>query len=195
MKRALALTMALATACAGPLRVAAPVDRGALRPSAGRTAVRVRAPRGAVQHVAVVPASTALEQGMVVDPPWCDTPCTLYLAPGRYTLWTGAPTILDALTPVDVRDRPLAVGLRAASRTRLTTARASLIGGVGLVVVGGIFVASSPLQVTGGAPDAAATIAVGVGLAAVGAAFIVWATRALATVDRTPPTVTEEPAP
>ncbi len=167
----------LLSACAAAPRMRAPVDSIALRAGHGRVAVRVES-TGAAQGVSVVAPRTTASQNRGPDP-WCTTPCTLHLAPGEHTLWTGAPAVLDAVTTVRVGANPLQVRMRAASRSQWERGRNLLVGGAGLAVVGGIFVAFSPLEVTGGSPTGPETIAVGVSLAAVGAVLAVLGVRGM----------------
>lgn len=177
MRRAGVALAAALTACASAPRLRAPVDPTALRAGDGRVAVRVEA-TGAAQGVTVVPTGTRVAQGRGPDP-WCTTPCTLHLAPGEHALWTGSGMALDAVTRVQVGPRPVEVHLRTASRPQWERGRNLLVGGVGLAVVGGIFVAFSPLEVAGGSPTGPETIAVGVGVAAIGAALIVLGVRGM----------------
>lgn len=177
MRRAgVALSVAL-TACASAPRLRAPVDPAAMRPGDGRVAVRVEAAGGA-QGVAVVPRGTAAAQGLGPDP-WCTTPCTLHLAQGDHLLWTGSPSAMDAVTRVRVGPHPLRVGVRASSRGSWERGRNLLVGGAGFAVLSVIFLAFSPLEVTGGSPTGVETIIVGAGLAGVGTALIVFGLRGM----------------
>ncbi len=165
-----ALVAVALTACASTPRVSSPRDPAALRAGDGRIPVRVTS-SGATQNVAVVPAGTRASQGMIVDA-WCQTPCTLHLAPGAHALYTGAPTVRDAITPLTLGERSLAVQMRAPTRAHWERGRNLAVGGAGLAALGVIFVAFSPLEVSGGSPTGPETIAVGVGLGALGATLI-----------------------
>ncbi len=176
MRVALALGVTLC-ACASAPRVLTPVDASALRPGEGRAALRVES-LGARQNVAAVDTATSAEQGMVVDT-WCQTPCTLYLRPGEHGVWTGAPSVMDAVTRVRVGDTPLTLRVRAPLRNDWQRGRNVLVGGVGLATVAGIFLAFSPLEVTGGSPTGPETIAVGAAVGALGAALIVYGLRVM----------------
>lgn len=174
--RAAALVLAL-TGCASAQRVHAPVDPLALRPSEGRVAVRVTS-AGAPLNLAVVPARTTASQRMVVDA-WCQTPCTLHLPPGEHALYTGSPAALDAVSPLRVGERAMAVVAQAPSRARWEGGRNLLVGGVGIAAVAGIFLVFSPLEVEGGSPTGAETIAVGATLGVASAVLIVLGLRAM----------------
>lgn len=176
MKLRLGLALSL-TACAAAPRTRAPVDPTALHASGERIAVRIEA-TGAVQGVAVVPEGTTASQNLGPDP-WCTTPCTLHLTPGAHTLWTGAPAVLDAVTPLRVGARPITVRVRSAARPPWERGRNLLVGGIGMATVGAIFVAFSPLEVAGGSPTGPETIGVGVGLAVVGAVLMVLGVRGM----------------
>lgn len=191
MRRAL-VTVAMTAACASTPTFHTPVDPSALRPGEGRVAVTVRS-SGATQHVAPVPEGTAATQGMDVTP-WCDTPCTLHLAPGPWTLWAGAPSVRDSVSALRVAERPLAVVLHAPERRRWERGRNLVVGGAGLAALGVIFVGFSPLEITGGSPTGPETVAVGLGLGAIGGALLWWGLREMraepagaASIDVTPP--------
>lgn len=166
-------------ACASAPRVLAPVDASAFRPGEGRSAVRVES-LGTRQNVAVVDAATRAEQGMVVDT-WCQTPCTLHLRPGEHGLWTGAPSVMDAVTRVRVVGAPVSLRVRAPLRGEWQRGRNVLVGGIGLATIAGIYLAFSPLEVTGGSPTGPETIAVGAAVGALGAALIVYGLRVMGT--------------
>lgn len=176
--RALAVTALIASlGCASTPRVVSPVDPAAMRASEGRVALRVTS-SGAMQNVSLVPADTQATQGMVVDP-WCQTPCTLHLSRGEYTVYTGAPLVRDAVTRVTVRDAPIDLRMRAPERRGWERGRNLLVGGAGLAAIALIFVALSPLEVAGGSPTGPETIAVGVGLGAIGATLSILGLRSM----------------
>lgn len=177
MRRRLAAVLLSTLGCASVQRLDVAVDPQALRAGDGRVAVRVESPGGA-QRVTVVPRGTEVTQRREVTP-WCTTPCTLHLPPGEHTLWTGAPAVLDAVSTVRVTDRTTRVELRAPSRPRWERGRNVLVGAIGLTVLGGIFMAFSPLEVTGGSPTGPETIAVGATLSATGTALIVYGLRTM----------------
>lgn len=176
MRRAAALCLSLA-ACASAQRVPSPVDPAALRPAPGRVAVRVTS-AGPVQNVALVLPRTEATQRMVVDA-WCQTPCTLFLPPGEHALYTGSPAVLDAVSRIRVGDRAAEVAALAPSRARWEAGRNLLVGGVGLAALGGIFLAFSPLEVEGGSPTGAETIAVGAAVGVGSALLIALGLRAM----------------
>lgn len=171
----LALAMVLLLGCASRVTVRRPADPSSLRAGEGRVAVTVRSREDAL-NVALVPRGTEAQQGMSVTP-WCQTPCALYLTPGDYALYTGSPRVRDAVSPLRVASDPLAVTARAASRAGWERGRNLLVGGAGLVAVGGIFLAFSPLEVTGGSPTGVETIVVGAAVGALGAALIALGAR------------------
>lgn len=173
----LALALSLLLGCASRVTVRDPADPASLRQGEGRVAVTVRS-RGSVQNVAVVPRGTETQQGMSVTP-WCQTPCSLYLPSGDYALYTGSPRVRDAVSPLRVSADPLTVTARAPSRASWERGRNLLVGGVGLAVVGGIFLAFSPLEVTGGSPTGVETIVVGASVSALGAALIAVGARVM----------------
>lgn len=177
MRRAVIAVASVLAACGPSPRLRAPVDPTVMRAGEGRVAVRVESSGGA-QGVAVVPRGTPASQGGGTDP-WCTTPCTLHLAAGDHLLWTGSPASLDAVTRVRVGPHPLRVGVRASSRALWERGRNLLVGGIGLAVLGGIFAAFSPLEVTGGSPTGWETVAVGAGLAGVGTTLIVFGLRGM----------------
>jgi hypothetical protein len=171
-----ALGLALA-GCGAPYALRASVDPSALRAGDGRVPVRVRS-EGPRQNLALVPEGSRVEQGMEPPAPWCQTPCTLFLRPGRHALYSGAPTVLHAVTTLEVSG-PREATLRAPARGRFEAARNVLVGAVGLTVVGGIFLVFSPLEVAGASPTGPETIATGVALVALGAAAMVYASGLL----------------
>ncbi|MFO0648211.1 MAG: hypothetical protein U0326_18375 [Polyangiales bacterium] len=175
--RALVLTAALSVACASTPRIHTSPDPAAMRAGDGRVALTV-ASSGATQNVSLVPVGTEATQGMIVDP-WCQTPCTLHLRPGEYSLYSGAPAVRDAVTTVRLGDAPHALTLRAPERRGWERGRNLLVGGVGLSVLALIFVGFSPLEVSGGSPTGPETIAVGVGLGAIGVTLSVLGLRAM----------------
>ena len=69
---------------------------------------------------------------------------------------------------------------RARSVANYNRGRVVLAGGAGLVVVGGIFLAFSPLEVVGGSPTGPETIATGIGIAALGTALVIYGARVMA---------------
>lgn len=147
------------------------------RPSAMSTRPENRVALDSVPtHVRV--AATRAEQGMAVDT-WCQTPCALYLRPGEHVVWTGAPSVMDAVTRVRVGEAALTLRVRAPLRSDWQRGRNVLVGGVGLASVAGIFLAFSPLEVTGGSPTGPETIAVGAAVGAIGAALIVYGLRVM----------------
>jgi hypothetical protein len=176
MKR-LAITITVLCACASTPRVVSPVDLRTLQPHDDSVAVRIES-QGPVQNLAVVPSRSEASQGMLVDT-WCQTPCTLYLGRGEHTLWTGAPTVMDAVTTVTVRDQPMVLHTRAPLRAEWQRGRNLLVGGVGLATVAGIFLAFSPLEVTGGSPTGTETIVVGLGVGVLSAALMVFGLRVM----------------
>lgn len=176
--RALAVTALVATlGCASTPHITSPLDPSVMRASEGRVALRVTS-SGAMQNVSLVPDGTEASQGMVVDT-WCQTPCTLHLSPGEYTVYTGAPAVRDAVTRVTVRDAPVDLRMRAPERREWERGRNLLVGGVGLAAIALIFVALSPLEVSGGSPTGPETIAVGVGLGAIGATLSIFGLRSM----------------
>ncbi|MBI5514589.1 MAG: hypothetical protein HY909_12515 [Deltaproteobacteria bacterium] len=177
-----ALAFALA-GCGAPYTLQAPLDPSALRAGDGRVAVRVRS-EGARQDLALVPEGSPVEQGMTAPEPWCQTPCTLFLRPGRYGLYSGAPTVLHAVSPLTVTEAPAERVLRAPPRARFEASRNLLVGAVGLTVVGGIFLVFSPLEVAGASPTGPETIATGVALVALGVAGAVYALGLLRALPR-----------
>lgn len=68
------------------------------------------------------------------------------------------------------RGDPAAV-IRAANRER---GRVVVAGSAGLVVVGGVFLALSPVEFITGSPHAPSTLGVGIGTAALGSALLTY---------------------
>lgn len=169
MRSLIALTVVL-LGCASRVVVRAPVDSSALREAPGRTVVTVRS-TGDVQNVSVVSPETDTQQNMSVTP-WCQTPCRLFLSPGTYRLYTGSPTVRDAVTTLRVADVPVRVTARAASRAGWERGRNLVVGGVGMALLAGIFVGFSPLEITGGSPTGVETIVVGSALGVLSALLI-----------------------
>jgi hypothetical protein len=181
--------MALSMACASTPQVHTSPGADVMRAGEGRVALRVVS-SGAAQNVAIVPPDTEVSQGMIVNP-WCQTPCTLHLPPGDYALYSGAPAVRDAVTPLRVGAAPVDLRLRAPERRGWERGRNLVVGGAGLAVIALIFVGFSPLEVSGGSPTGPETIAVGVGLGAIGATLTVLGFRAM----RAYPTGPETQAP
>lgn len=76
----------------------------------------------------------------------CNTPCTLYVPPGPFNLWTDGKGLRPAITELDIPPGGLSVVMRAPSRARFWGGFTMLLSGTVVALVGGILTSFAPLE-------------------------------------------------